>query len=146
MWWKKKKNNELNMYVQQLQILKQANLRLRDIYAQLKSMPIAKDLISIIKISENIFDELTVNKNKVVKMNLFIEYYIQEVLQITDKYIKIKKLKDEESEKLCEIIEEFIKCVNVAFENIYKDLISFDKTEMEISMDILLNEIKEKIK
>ena len=81
-----------------------------------------------------------------VKMNLYIEYYIQEVLNITRQYLKIRTLKDEESINLCEIIEEFIKYVVVAFENIYKDLISFDKAEMEISMDILLNELKEKLK
>ena len=86
------------------------------------------------------------NKHKIVKMNLFIEYYVQEVIKISNKYIKIKTLKDEESIKLSNIIEEFINCVVIAFERIYKDLISFDKTEMEISMDILLNELKEKIK
>ena len=47
--------------------------------------------------------------------------------------------------RISDIIEEFIKCVVVAFDSIYKDLISFDKTEMEISMDILLYELKEKI-
>ncbi|MBE5813324.1 MAG: hypothetical protein E7314_06725 [Clostridiales bacterium] len=146
MWWKKKKNNELNMYVEQLQILKQANLKLREIYSQASKSIIAKDLISIIKTSEKIFDELMKNKNKIVKMNLFIEYYIQEVIKISTQYVKIKKLQDEESIKLCIIIEDFIRCVVIAFDSIYKDLISFDKTEMEISMDILLSELKERMK
>ncbi len=146
MWWRKKKNEELNMHIEQLQILKKANLELREIYAQSVKLPIAKDLIKIIKTSEKIFDELMKNKNKIVKMNLFIEYYIQEVIKISSQYVKIKRLKDEESIKLTSIIEDFIRCVVIAFDNIYKDLISFDKTEMEISMDILLNELKEKIK
>jgi hypothetical protein len=146
MWWRKKKNEELNIYIEQLQILKKANLELRNIYAKSVKLPIAKDLIKITNISEKIFDELMLNKHKIVKMNLFIEYYVQEVIKISNKYIKIKTLKDEESIKLSNIIEEFINCVVIAFERIYKDLISFDKTEMEISMDILLNELKEKIK
>ena len=146
MWWRKKKNEELNIYIEQLQILKKANLELRNIYAKSVKLPIAKDLIKITNISEKIFDELMLNKHKIVKMNLFIEYYVQEVIKISNKYIKIKTLKDEESIKLSNIIEEFINCVVISFERIYKDLISFDKTEMEISMDILLNELKEKIK
>lgn len=146
MWWRKKKNEDLNIYIEQLQILKKANLDLREIYSKTVKLPIAKDLIKIIKTSEKIFEELMINKKKIVKMNLYIEYYIQEVINILNKYVKIKELKDEESINLCNIIEEFIKCVVIAFESLYKDLISFDKTEMEISMDILLNELKEKIK
>ena len=53
MWWRKKKNEELNIYIEQLQILKKANLELRNIYAKSVKLPIAKDLIKITNISEN---------------------------------------------------------------------------------------------
>ena len=65
-------------------------------------------------------------------MNLYIEYYIQEIIKILMKYSKIKRLKDKESTNLCETIEEFIKCIALAFESVYKDLINLEKTEMEI--------------
>ena len=109
MWWKKKETDNLNIYIEHLQILKKANLELRELYSQLTKFSISNNLIKIIKISDKIFDELMINKNKIVKMNLYIEYYIQEVLKITRQYLKIRTLKDEESINLCEIIEEFIK-------------------------------------
>ena len=69
MWWRKKKDEELNMHIEQLQMLKKANLELRKIYSETGKLPIAKDLIKIIKASDKIFDELAEKLNGEEEIN-----------------------------------------------------------------------------
>ena len=90
-----KRNDEENekrqFIINQLQTLKNNNLRLKELYDKSVKYKLSKYVKEICKTSDKIFTECVKENAKVAKLNLFINYYQADVIKIISQYISIKE-------------------------------------------------------
>ena len=131
--------------INQLQILKNNNLTLKELYNKSVKYSLNKDVKEICKISDRIFEECIKVNDKVAKLNLFINYYQVDVIKIISQYISIKEnsINSEEANEFIFKVDDFIKKVSEGFDNILEELIiSKEKninTDIKIMLDSLAN-------
>jgi len=144
-WFKKKnKLNERQQYLlKELQELKRNNLELKMLYEKSIKYAIKEDIKDICKIADKILNECINDNSKVVKLNLFIHYYQNDIIKILSNYISIKenKIDSFEANEFILKVEVFIKNVVQAFENILENLVVVKERDIDADIKIMLENL-----
>ena len=144
-WFKKKnKVNERQQYLlSQLQELKRNNLELKMLYEKSIKYSIKDDIKNICKVSDKILAECINDNSQVVKLNLFINYYQNDIIKILSNYVSIKdnKVESDEANDFVLKVEDFIKKVVEAFENILENLVVVKEKDIDADIKIMLENL-----
>lgn len=144
-WFKKRnKSNERQQYLlSQLQELKRNNLELKMLYESSIKYSVKEDIKNICKVSDKILEECINDNSKVVKLNLFINYYQNDIIKILSNYISVKenKIDSSEANEFISKVEEFIKKVVGAFENILENLVLVKEKDIDADIKIMLENL-----
>lgn len=142
---KKKRNQEsLNDDIQVLQSLKRNNRYFRELYGRANKYPLANNLKQICIISDKILKEVSLNQNKIAKVNTFNNYYVPTTIKLLEQYIDIKEYKvvSNENEKIIDNIENVLLDIRKAFEALFNQLINDDNKDIDVEIRVLIKELK----
>ena len=129
--------------ISQLQILKNNNYELKEIYNKSLKYSINKYVKNICKTSDQVFNECIKDNSKVFKLNLFINYYQVDVVKILSQYVSIKEngITSEKANEYIIKVDEFVKKVSDGFENILEDLILSKEKDINTDIKVMLDSL-----
>lgn len=129
--------------ISQLQILKNNNYELKELYNKSLKYSINKYVKNICKISDQVFNECVKDNSKVFKLNLFINYYQVDVIKIISQYVSIKEnsITSEKSNEYIIKVEEFAKKVSDGFGGILEDLILSKEKDINTDIKVMLDSL-----
>lgn len=140
----KKKDTDLNDNIKLLQDLKKEIRKIKNIYGESEKYPIVNDLKEICKTCDKIIDEVSLNQDKIKKINKFINYYIPALIKILEQYMNIKKnkLSDCESKEMVVKIEKMLSNVHNSFNVILNQLFNNQNIDIDAEIKVLLGELE----
>lgn len=139
-----KQINKLDKDIEELRNLKLQIFQLRKLYDKTGEVEIKNELKKIIITSENIYKEVAINNDKLLKVKNFIDYYIITIQKILEKYVyfKERKISSKEASELYLKVQELLPKVNVSFEKLYQSLFEDDLTDIDAEIKVMLKQMK----
>ena len=147
LWTKKDKVDENTL--DNIKILQQLKANVREVkkcYSEMSKGKMANSVKEICKISDLIVKEVSLNQNKIPKINLFVRQYLPTLIKMLRQYINIKnnKLTGDNPEEIKRMVEDMLPQIQRAFQELLNQLFDSENDDVSIDVPVMMKVLNQK--
>ena len=149
MLWTKKSGKVDGNTLDNIKILQQLKINVREVkkcYSEMSKDKMANNVKEICKISDLIVKEVSLNQNKIPKINLLVWQYLPTSIKMLRQYINIKKNKlvGDNCEEIKRIVEDMLPQIQKAFQELLNQLFDNENDDVDIDVQVMMKLLNQK--